>query len=80
MARYTPAPVSGDLTAYLQNELAKIAQAMETADERLTLDMQYAAPKKYRAGTIAAADGTTWNPGSGKGVYWYDGAVWKLLG
>lgn len=80
MARYTPSPIQGELGAYLQNELAKIAQAMDTADERVTLDLLYAAPKKYRAGTVVAADGTTWNPGSGKGMYWYDGATWKFLG
>lgn len=80
MARYTPTPIQGDLSAYLSNELAKIAQALDTADERVTLEVQYKAPSKYRAGTVVAADGTTWNPGSGKGMYWYDGSAWKFLG
>lgn len=80
MARYIPAPVSGTLESYLRQELEKIAQAMETADERLTLAVQYKAPDKFRAGTVVAADGTTWNPGSGKGMYWYDGTNWKFLG
>lgn len=31
-------------------------------------------------GTIAYADGTSWNPGSGKGIYYYDGTNWNLLG
>lgn len=31
-------------------------------------------------GTLAYADGTSWNPGSGEGVYRYDGTVWVYLG
>lgn len=39
----------------------------------------YAAPKKYKRGTLAYADGTSWNPGSGEGLYQYDGSNWRLL-
>ena len=77
MARYIPGNVSN---AELANELAKIAQAMETADPFITLDTLYAAPKKFREGTIVKADGTTWNPGSGAGVYCRRGASWTFLG
>lgn len=77
MARYTPGSVLDDL---LRLELNKIAQAMETANERLTLDMLHKAPTKYRDGTIVLADGTDWNPGAGAGVYCYYGAAWHLLG
>jgi hypothetical protein len=80
MARYVPAPVNGDLTEYLQNELAKVAQAMETANQVLNLDMQYAAPKKYRDGTIVLADGVSFNPGSGAGFYGYRAGAWRFLG
>ena len=31
-------------------------------------------------GVIAYADGTSWNPGSGKGIYYYNGSAWILLG
>ena len=81
MARYTPSlPAGEDLNTFLLRELAKIAQAMETQDEQFNLKMLYAAPKKYRAGTIVYADGTTWNPGSGQGIYCYNGTTWKFLG
>ena len=44
------------------------------------LDKSYAAPIKPRDGDIRYADGTTWNPGSGQGVYYFNGSIWKLLG
>ena len=77
MARYIPGNVADP---QMQQELAKIAQAMETADPFITLDTLYAAPTKYREGTIVKADGTTWNPGSGAGVYCRRGAAWTFLG
>lgn len=77
MARYTPGNVADP---QLAEELAKIAQAMETADPFFTLDTLYAAPNKYREGTIVKADGTTWDPGSGAGVYCYRGGAWHFLG
>lgn len=83
MARYTPANVPNDAAAladFLRVELGKIAQAAETADQFLMLDTLYAAPKKYREGTICKADGTTWNPGSGAGVYCYRAGAWRFLG
>ena len=83
MARYIPGNVPTDpaaLPEFLRAELAKIAQALDTADERITLETPYAAPQKFREGTVALADGTTWNPGAGAGVYVYRGAAWHLLG
>ncbi len=77
MARYIPGNVSN---AELAAELAKIAQAMETPDPFISLDTLYAAPKKFREGTIVKADGVTWNPGSGAGVYCRRGAAWTFLG
>lgn len=77
MARYIPGNVADPVLAM---ELAKIAQAMETPDQFLQLDTLYAAPKKYREGTLVKADGTSWNPGSGAGVYCYRAAAWRFLG
>jgi hypothetical protein len=77
MARYTPGQVSDPEIA---RELLKIAQAMETQDETLSLKTLYAAPKKYREGTLIKADGTSFNPGSGAGVYCRRGAAWTFLG
>lgn len=76
MARYTPGNVA-DMA--IKSELDKIAQAMETADVMLNLEPIYAAPNKYREGSIVLAK-APWNPGSGDGVYCYLGGVWKFLG
>ena len=77
MARYIPGNVADPQIAV---ELAKIAQAMETPDPFITLDTLYAAPKKYREGTVVKADGVVWNPGSGAGVYCRRGGSWTFLG
>lgn len=77
MARYTPGNV---VDTQVQQELYKIAQAMETADPFITLETLYTYPPKYREGTVFKADGTTLDPGSGAGVYCYRGGVWTFLG
>ena len=33
-----------------------------------------------RDGMIVYADGTSWDPGSGEGIYAYYGAAWNFLG
>ena len=83
MARYIPGNVPAEsraLPAFLSDELNKIAQAGETAHQFVMLDTLYAAPTKLRTGMTVLADGTTWNPGTGAGVYTYYGAAWHKLG
>ena len=83
MARYAPGNVPMDpasMAEFLRSEFAKIAQAMETADERITLETLYSPPNKYSEGTTVKADGTTWNPGSGGGTYQYRAGAWRFLG
>ena len=83
MARYTPGNPPNDaalLAAFFRVELDKIAQAMDTPDAMLNLDTLYAAPTKFREGALVKADGTTWNPGSGAGVYCRRGVSWTFLG
>jgi hypothetical protein len=83
MARYTPGNVPMDLASmseFLRSELAKIAQAMETPDDRITLETLYAPPNKYGEGTTVKADGVSFNPGSGGGTYQYRGGAWRFLG
>lgn len=37
-------------------------------------------PTEYKqAGFLAYADGSTWNPGSGEGLYYWDGSAWRLF-
>lgn len=69
----------GDLHAYLRNELTAISAAIQALAVG-HLDKEYAAPSKPRDGDLRYADGTTWNPGSGAGIYYFNGSIWKLLG
>ena len=83
MARYTPENPPNEaasIASFLREELAKIAQALDTADERITLQTLYAQPNKFGEGTTVKADGTTWDPGSGAGTYQYRGGAWRFLG
>ena len=77
MARYVPGFIPDDM---VRREFEKIANALETTDERLTLKKLYAAPQKFREGTIVLADGSAWNPGSGAGFYGYHSGTWNKLG
>ena len=80
--RLQPPIVKGDAAAlldYLMRELEQIERTAESADT-LTLKVLYAAPARPRNGMIAYADGTDWDPGSGQGVYYYDGSAWVFLG
>lgn len=43
-------------------------------------DILHAVPERPRRGLVVYADGTSWNPGSGEGVYRYNGTIWVFLG
>lgn len=68
-----------ELVRYLREELKKVSAAV-SALALGHLDQSYAAPAKPRDGDIRYADGASWNPGSGKGVYVYKTSTWVLLG
>ena len=68
------------LPGFLLAELQKIERAFNDAIEKLNFLKLYAAPDKPREGDVVLADGATWNPGAGGGVYRYDGAAWQKLG
>jgi hypothetical protein len=80
--RYVPQPVPDDpkdLARYLRNELQQIQFSI---DQLATgqLEVTTVAPAKPRDGMLRRADGTSWNPGSGQGVYCYYNAAWRFLG
>lgn len=67
------------LAESLRVELDKLAlQASQPADY-LALKKLYAEPKRVFDGLIVHADGTTWNPGSGGGIYVRSGGAWVKL-
>jgi len=80
--QYSPGPVPSNPTAipaYLEEEFNKIAVAVQRlADGHI--DVTYAPPTKVRQGDIRYADGTLWDPGSGHGLYVYNGMVWSWFG
>lgn len=79
---YSPEPPPSDINqfpAYVERELLKVKMAMDLLALG-HLDETFVAPTKPRNGDIRYADGTSWNPGGGRGVYVYKGSSWVLLG
>lgn len=68
-----------ELIGFLENELVAISRAFLEFSE-VELRTVRKAPKRPQDGMIVSADGTSWNPGSGKGIYAYLSGVWVLLG
>lgn len=80
-AQYTPGQVPtdpADLPRFLREEFDKLAAAISTLAAG-HLDKTYVAPAKPRDGDLRYADGTSWNPGGGKGLYMHDGTAWVLV-
>lgn len=66
------------LIDYIHQELSKIQEA---TSETTVLELRpiHVEPVRKREGMIVYADGTDWNPGSGAGVYYYNGASWVAM-
>ena len=81
--KYSKAPVPSspeDLSAYLQSELDRISAVINNIAEG-HFDASFVEPTKLRAGDIKYADGTSWNPGSGEGLYiYFSNGNWSKLG
>jgi hypothetical protein len=79
--RYAPSPTQAktveDLRRWATQELQRVAESAEAA-QTPTIPLLFAAPAKPAIGQLALADGTQWNPGSGRGLYYYDG-VWVFI-
>ena len=86
MAQYEPGPSSFDtdpskLQHYVLDELRRLSEVLEGV-ENVQLVKQHVEPTKRVDGLLLRADGTNWNPGSGAGVYYWDGdaSAWVFLG
>lgn len=80
--RYAPGVVPEDLPSlvrFLQLELYNIKSGLDSVADG-HLDKSYTAPYKPSDGDIRYADGSYWNPGSGPGIYRYNGSAWVFLG
>lgn len=81
---YTPTPVPrGNLEAlenYLESELQRLAIDLEAnIIAKVQLAETFVVPSKPRDGLLVFADGTSWNPGSGRGIYVYSSSAWVKL-
>ncbi|MES2323286.1 MAG: hypothetical protein V4633_13560 [Pseudomonadota bacterium] len=79
--QFTPGNPPAD-PAQLQRYLIELEMRISVAINALAaghLDKSYVAPTKPRDGDIRYADGTSWVPGAGAGIYWFNGTVWTKL-
>jgi hypothetical protein len=77
---YSIGPIPADAAPWIARELRAIAEAIAGGVPFVKFDTLYAQPKKIAEGLTVKADGATWNPGSGAGVYCYRGGAWRFLG
>lgn len=78
---YAPGEVPSEaaqLPLFLRLELNKIRACLDIL-ARGHIDPSYSEPEKPRNGDFAYADGTSWDPGSGKGFYINNGTSWVLI-
>lgn len=73
-----PPTEPSQLRYYIKDELLKVSAVLQLLAAG-HVDMTYVAPAKPREGDIRLADGTSWNPGAGRGVYVYFSSVWNKL-
>lgn len=76
--RRIPAPKDYE-PGWFDQELEKIEQLL-SAVENLRLKERNVEPPKPRLGDVYLADGSNWDPGSGPGMYRFDGTNFVLLG
>lgn len=72
----TSATTVADLRNWISNELVRVANAFTTESQTTTIPVLTAAPAKPQIGQIVFADGSNWNPNSGRGLYYYDTGGW----
>lgn len=68
------------LALYISDLEDRLAEALNVL-ANFQLDKTTVAPDRPRGGMVRYADGTYWNPGGGRGIYWYDdvSAAWVKL-
>ena len=80
---YTPQQLDDSslpgLALALRSELARLSLALSQPTDYLALKTLYTPPGRIFDGMIIKADGSTWNPGGGAGVYVRTGAAWTKL-
>jgi hypothetical protein len=77
---YTLGNIPSDAPPWLVNELRKLQEALNGPVDGHVYRTLYAEPKRLIEGLTVKADGTSWDPGSGAGIYTYRAGAWVLLG
>lgn len=67
------------LQDYIVRELEEIEKAFREQDF-VVLSTRFVIPSVLVDGLTVLADGTSWDPGSGQGVYTYYNGAWHKLG
>ena len=77
--RYEPEYPSEITAEYLYRELLRIANAV---NQPIQLEVTYVEPERPQDGEIRYADGDEWDPGIGRGFYWFRATdrVWVPFG
>jgi hypothetical protein len=65
-----------DLRSWVSTELLRVSNALTSASQTTTVPVITVAPAKPIIGQVVFADGTTWNPNNGRGLYYYDTGGW----
>jgi len=68
-----------ELMAYVDDELQFISQEFNGPFPVIPLQVVFREPDRPRDGMLVFADGTRFNPGSGRGVYEYRDGAWQKL-
>lgn len=78
---YAPSPVPTEVSIRLLDWLRREFAAVKSGLDQHQPDLMPmpAPPDRPIEGMLRYADGVNWDPGSGKGVYVYDGATWVKL-
>lgn len=82
LTRYQPAQVPSDASAlqeFLRNEFQKLAEAISAVADG-QYDVTHVEPGRPREGMVRFADGSDWDPGSGRGFYGFSNGAWRFLG
>lgn len=80
-----PADLPASAQRYLDTELHRIAGILQALlspvlPNMIRLKPMAAAPVDPADGLLVYTEGTTWDPGSGQGYYYWNGVAWTPLG
>ena len=77
MAGLTPGSWQSKIVNWVNSQLKSLHEHMHRPP--FDLEVSYAPIKAPEDGMMVYADGTKWNPGSGRGLYYYKVNTWKFI-